>query len=124
MFTNPLKAKLYFVYFLKTFLLLCFGVTILQICSVLMNMSSAKNEGLPPIAKNTYIHLPSLSDNDFLDDDGGKNIFFLETSMVPKTFSASQMCAIESAAFHYPDYRIFVISIFHTQVTHECLHLW
>ena len=117
MFANAVKNKLYFVYFLKAFLLLCSGGAIIQICSVLMDMSSERTGDQPPMAKHTYIHLPSLSNNDFLDDVDGKNIFFLETSKNPKALSASQMCAIESAAVHYPDYRIFVISIFYTQVT-------
>ena len=65
--------------------------------------------------KNCNINVLPLADDDFTHADG-KNIFFLETSKGSKPYSPSQMCSIESASLHYPDYRIFLISAFHAEV--------
>ena len=46
-----------------------------------------------------------------------KNIFFVETSIQPRKFQPSQLCAIESAAKHYPKSTVFVILLFYDQVS-------
>ena len=62
---------------------------------------------IPPIVKDNFV------------PNGQKNIFFVETSKQSnplKVFTPLQLCAIESAAYHHPEHKVFVVLLFNNKV--------
>ena len=61
------------------------------------------------------MRLSPLIKGEFVPDNE-KNIFFVETSKEATILRPSQICVLESAAYHHPSHNIYVVALFPKEV--------